>query len=299
MITPYPFVAVDWGTTNRRLFVLDAQGNCLLEETDSLGVASIGRAAIGPAIADLKARFAGHRLILAGMIGSSLGWHDVAYVPCPAGLGCLVGGAITPEQDFVFLIPGVRSAPDETPDVMRGEEVQIIGAAEANLIPPDCAVCHPGTHAKWALVRGYAIQSFRTVMTGELFALLRSRSILSGALTAPVVPGAAFERGVDAGLSSRSLCADLFSIRARTLLDLLSLDEAASWASGLLIGSDVRFGLEVVGGDEPVAVIGDPLLTRLYAAALRAAGRAYFEIDGGDAFIAGSNAIARRLPCPA
>lgn len=298
MDTKPSLIAVDWGTTNRRLFLLSAEGQLLHEELDEAGVATLGRAGVCDAVAGLRARFPDQLILLAGMIGSTLGWREVPYVTCPAGLGSLIDGALRDETGQMILIPGVRSALDAPDDVMRGEEVQLIGAAEAGLIPPDCPICHPGTHAKWADVRGYALQSFRTVMTGELFALLKAHSILAPALAGTVQLGPPFHAGLKAGLAAGTLGAELFSIRARMLLGHLSVEDAASWASGLLIGADIRFGLAHVPPEPPVAIIGEPQLTGLYAAGLQMAGRDCFELDGATAFIAGSLALARRLPCP-
>ena len=177
---------------------------------------------------------------------------------------------------------------------MRGEEVQLLGAAAAGFLPPDAALCLPGTHAKWAMLEQGALTRFRTVMTGELFALLRKHSILSAQLAGDVRPGPAFHEGVGRGLEGEALAADLFGTRARRLLGKLSDEDAPSYVSGLLIGADVRIGLSVVA-EGPVALIGDPALTELYGAALRQAGRAHLEIDGEQAFLAGIKGIAERL----
>lgn len=295
---PLPLVAIDWGTTNRRLFTIDAKGTCLSEESDAAGVATLGRDAIAPALAEVQHRFAGHPLLLAGMIGSSIGWHETPYMRCPVGLDALAASAIQKDRDGPFLIPGICAAPDDVPDVMRGEEVQILGAVEAGLIPPNGLICHPGTHTKWAQLKNGHIQRFRTVMTGELFALLRAHSILAPALYGDVAATAAFRQGVENGFTSRALAADLFSIRARLLLNALAADDAAAWASGVMIGNDVHFGLAEFGGDGAVGVIGDPKLTELYTAGLRAAGRDCFEVDGCTAFIAGAHGLFRRISCP-
>lgn len=115
-----PLVAIDWGTTNRRLYLIDAAGNCLLEEEDHGGVASLGRAAIAGSIAQLRDRFPGHHMLMAGMIGSSIGWREAPYVTCPAGLEQLVKGVVPTDDPLISIIPGVRSAPEDTSDVMRG-----------------------------------------------------------------------------------------------------------------------------------------------------------------------------------
>jgi 2-dehydro-3-deoxygalactonokinase len=177
---------------------------------------------------------------------------------------------------------------------MRGEEVQLLGAAAAGLVPPDAALCLPGTHAKWAMLEKGVLTGFRTVMTGELFALLRNHSILSASLKGEVKPDGAFRQGVRRGLEDGTLAADLFGARARMLLGKLAEADAPSYVSGLLLGADLRIGLTVVA-DGPVALIGDPALTRLYGAALDEAGRSRLEIDGEQAFLAGIRAIAEKL----
>jgi 2-dehydro-3-deoxygalactonokinase len=132
------------------------------------------------------------------------------------------------------------------------------------------------------------IAAFRTVMTGEIFNLLREHSILADLLDRPVAAGAAFEAGVRSGLGSKDLNAELFSVRARTLLGKAARAEAASYTSGLLIGSDVGVGLDFAGESEgEMVTMGRPELTGLYAAALGHAGRACREADGEKAFLAG------------
>jgi len=169
---------------------------------------------------------------------------------------------------------------------MRGEEVQLFGAVAAGLVPPTCLVCHPGTHNKWATVEDGRILSFRTVMTGEMFNLLRERSILSDWLGEPVRIGREFLEGSRRGLAGDALTAELFSVRAGVLLGQMDRSHAASFTSGLLIGADIRTGLR--GEHErDIVVMGRPELTSLYAAVLAETGRSAREIDGERAFLAG------------
>ncbi|MES2443073.1 MAG: 2-dehydro-3-deoxygalactonokinase [Pseudomonadota bacterium] len=279
-------IAIDWGTTNRRVFVLAADGAVEDRLADGLGILSVPD--FPAAIADLRARFGDRRMLLAGMVGSNRGWIEAPYVRCPADLDALADGLA--QAEGAAIVPGVC----DDADVMRGEEVQLLGAVAAGLMATDGRACLPGTHAKWAAFEGGAITGFRTVMTGEMFALLRNHSILSGQLEGEVQPGPAFAEGVRRALESGELLADLFGVRARGVLGSLAAADAPSYASGLLIGSDIRIGLAFAGPD-PVALIGDPRLTALYAAALAEAGRRCTEIDGEQAFLAGIRALAERL----
>ncbi len=182
---------------------------------------------------------------------------------------------------------------DERADVMRGEEVQIFGAVAAGLVPQTGLVCHPGTHNKWITLDQGQITDFRTVMTGEMFSLLRERGVLADMIDGTVSPGVAFHAGVRRGLDC-TLTAELFTVRAQILLGKLELDDAASFTSGLLIGADIALGLTFGGEIEPV-VMGRPELTLLYTTALSEAGRSSQEVDGETAFLAGAVAIARKI----
>jgi len=211
-------------------------------------------------------------------------------VPAPAALSDIVAGLRWVEPGRIAIVPGVSFESQERADVMRGEEVQILGAAAAGLVAPDATVCHPGTHNKWIRLEGRRIAAFRTVMTGELFNLLKSHSILSDLLAEPAEPGEAFTAGVRHGLGEDDLTAELFSVRARVLLGKSDPEQASSYVSGLLIGADLRVGLGLAGGGE-IVVMGRPDLTRLFGAALAEAGRGGRQVEGEEAFLAG----ARRL----
>jgi 2-dehydro-3-deoxygalactonokinase len=283
-------IAIDWGTTNRRIFVLDAHGAVIAREADAMGVTAVPEGGFPREMAALRARLGERPFLLGGMVGSNRGWTVAPYLPCPLDLATLAGGLAWVEPGRTAIVPGARTEAD----VMRGEEVQLLGAAAAGLVESTASLCLPGTHAKWAALKGGALADFRTVMTGELFALLRGHSILSGHLTGKAAAGAAFAEGVARSLAGCTLSADLFGTRARVLLGRLEEADAASYVSGLLIGADVKIGLGIVP-DRPVALIGEPALTRLYGAALDVAGRAFQEVDGEQAFLAGIRAIAEKL----
>jgi 2-dehydro-3-deoxygalactonokinase len=288
---PEGFIAADWGTTNRRAYLIDANRRCVEEFEDPSGVLSVEPGAFPDAVGEIRARLGDKPLLLAGMIGSNRGWIEAPYVACPAGVDELAGGLVWAD-DRTAIVPGVCD--DRRPDVMRGEEVQLLGAIAAATIPPDCLVCHPGTHNKWAEVAGGRIAAFRTVMTGELFNLLKEHSVLSDLLASPAEPGAAFEAGVRHGLAADDLQAELFSVRARVLLGKARREDAASYTSGLLIGGDIRIGLGAAQAAK-IVVMGRPELTRLYVAALNIAGREPAEIDGEQSFLSGIQQIAERI----
>ncbi len=287
------FIAVDWGTTNRRAYRIDGSGACAGEFEDGQGVLSVRPGGFPEAVAQVRERLGDLPLLLGGMIGSNRGWVDAAYVACPAGFEDLAAGLVWPGGREA-VVPGVSYLGGGRADVMRGEEVQLLGAVAAGDVPANALVCHPGTHNKWVDVRDGRIESFRTVMTGELFSLLKKHSILSDLLAGEVETGQAFGRGVEHALEHADLPSELFAVRARVLLEQAEAKDASSYASGLLIGSDVGIGLP--GGEAgTVHVMGRPDLTRLYAGAIRLAGCEAIELDGERSFLDGICRIAERI----
>ena len=288
------FIAVDWGTTNRRAYLVGGDGRLADEMEDDKGILSVPAGGFPTAVEEIRARLGDRPMLMAGMVGSNRGWVEARYVPCPAGAAELASHLIWVEPERVAIVPGMSWAEGDAADVMRGEELQVVGALAGGMIPPDALVCHPGTHNKWIRVEGGRITRFRTVMTGELFNLLRAHSILADLFAEPAEADAAFADGVRHGLANDDLTAELFSIRARVLLGKAERGDAPSYASGLLIGSDIRIGLRAAPAGE-VIVMGRPELTGLFATALGIAGRAAREVDGEAAFLAGARQLAELI----
>jgi 2-dehydro-3-deoxygalactonokinase len=287
------FIAVDWGTTNRRAYLIDGDGKRTKELEDHKGVLSVASGGFPDAVAEIRAKLGDKPLLLAGMIGSNRGWMEAPYVPCPAGLDELAAKLVwAGEREAI--VPGVSYIGDGRADVMRGEEVQLLGAIAAGLVDPMDLVCHPGTHNKWATLRHGKIDRFHTVMTGELYSLLREHSILSDLLQGEVAANDVFKQATRRSIDDAALSADLFGVRAAVLLGQMKKDDAASYTSGLLIGADIRTGLSIPSGAQ-IAVIGRSELTHLYATAIAATGREAVEHDGEGCFLAGINEIAKRI----
>ena len=288
------FIAVDWGTTNRRAYRIE-RGACVDEFEDGQGVLSVPAGGFPQAVAATRDRLGDLPLLMAGMVGSTRGWVEVPYVSCPADLTALAAAVHWVEPGRAAIVPGLSLLTDTHADVMRGEEVQMFGALAAGLIPADGLVCHPGTHNKWIAIDDGRVAAFRTVLTGELFATLRRHGILAEMLGSEAAPGEAFSAGVQRGLGTPPLTAELFSVRARVLLGDLDRGDAASFVSGLLIGTDIAVGLSL-GAGGGLLIMGEPELTNLYAAAARDAGRQSRQIEGRAAFLAGATALARMMP---
>ena len=211
------FIAVDWGTTNRRAYLIDGSGRRTDEFEDRKGILSVPPGGFPEAIGEIRQRLGDKPLLLAGMAGSNRGWKEAPYVPCPAGLDDLVHALVRPGEREA-IVPGVSYIGGGRADVMRGEEVQLLGAVAAGLVDRNALVCHPGTHNKWVVLHQAQIQSFRTVMTGELFSLLKEHSILADLLDGEVAVNDVFKDAARYAVFHEALPADLFSVRARVLL---------------------------------------------------------------------------------
>ncbi|WP_333835593.1 2-dehydro-3-deoxygalactonokinase [Novosphingobium sp.] len=281
-------LAIDWGTTNRRVFVLGPDGAVAHVERDGRGVLAIEAGGFAAEIDAIRARLGDWPVIAAGMVGSQRGWVTVPYLPCPADTAALAG-AVHAIDARTVLVPGLC---DPRGDVMRGEEVQFLGAVEAGLAPGDALLCQPGTHCKWARMERGAVAGFSTSMTGEIYALLRQHSLLAEFLDGPVADGPAFRAGVRASAEG-ALLTTLFGVRASALLGLRAPEDSAAYCSGLLIGSDVRGA--GVGAGTVVHLLADPALGTLYAAAIAECGGTAHLIDSQAAFVAGVTRIGRLL----
>ncbi len=278
------FLGVDWGTTNRRVYRFAADGTVEASERDDKGLLSVTPGTFPAEAAAIRAQFGDLPMLCAGMVGSARGWANVPYVSCPAGTQALAEGLHWVEPGRTAIVPGLSIAEGQSGDVMRGEEVQLLGAVAAGLAPADGLLCQPGTHCKWARMRGETVSHFSTSMTGEMFALLKAHSLIGSFLSGEVSDGPAFRSGVADGLDSR-LLRHLFGVRAAALLGLRAEEDCAAYTSGLLIGSDIASRALAKG--EEVYVLADPYLGGLYAAAIEEAGGRAIAVDSHASFAAG------------
>ena len=292
-------VALDWGTTSLRAYLLGDDGVVLERRAEPLGILRVAERDFGAAFemvtAEWRARHPDLPAIASGMIGSAQGWVEAPYASLPADVGSVARSLATVPDVGLRIVPGLAQR-GGAPDVMRGEETQLFGAmtGSSNLAQGGVAVL-PGTHAKWAQVAGGRVVCFTTYMTGELFEVLARHSIL-GRLAPPgagdVEPGAAFARGVrHARDASGGLASVIFSARSSVLAGDLRAEDSLQYLSGILIGDEVRAGLATDA--RPSLLIGEPALCARYAAAFAEFGVGEVAV-AGDTAPAGLWEIARR-----
>lgn len=285
------WIAVDWGTSNLRAWVIGADGAVIANAGSDKGMGTLDSDGFEPALRKLIGAYLPESgcvpVIACGMVGAKQGWIEAPYVAAP----CAAPGpaqAVRPEtadpRIDVCILPGVKQA--SPPDVMRGEETQIAGYLREN---PDFdgVLCLPGTHTKWVHVSAKEIVSFRTFMTGELFALLSGHSVLRHSVSGDGWDDDAFLTAVDDTMSSpQRLGARLFSLRAASLLEGTEAATSRAQLSGLLLGLEIAGARDYWLGRD-IVLIGAPKLSALYRAALEAQGAAVRETDGAEIALAG------------
>ncbi|HEY0683242.1 MAG TPA: 2-dehydro-3-deoxygalactonokinase [Steroidobacter sp.] len=291
------FVGVNWGSTNFRAYLIGADGAAIDEYSAPAGVVSLDRDGMAAKMDALAARWPNSGPVYAsGMIGSNVGWREVPYAEAPAGCADLASAALATQIGSVpvYIVPGItcRRSFDGAPDVMRGEEIEMMGLA--TLGTADGWIALPGTHTKWArLERGRVIEFF-TSMSGEIFDRLTAQGLLASIVAGEAHDGPVFLEGVAAGRARRlSLGTLLFGARARVVRGALSKADAASYIRGLLIGSEIADAMAVypTAGEALVPLIGNRALCTLYASALQAAGVASELVDSRTACLHGFRSL--------
>jgi 2-dehydro-3-deoxygalactonokinase len=299
------WVAVDWGTSNLRAWGIGADGEVAFSHKSDQGMSKLTPDAYPRVLGQLLAgdfSQSGPRIdaLICGMAGARQGWMEAPYLEVPADLGALAAGAVAPAMPGTRLspriLPGVCQRLIGAEDVMRGEETQLLGLGAL------CAgflgvVCMPGTHSKWVQLTDRRVQRFATAMTGELFEVLRTHSVLRHSCGGEA-HGSNRDAGFDAGLAAgieapHKLAVTLFKVRAGSLLTHRPPDWCAGFLSGLLIGSEIGAQRDWIDGSE-IAVVGDAGLADLYARGLTTVGAKARIVDGVAATLAGLKAARQQ-----
>ncbi len=291
------FVGVNWGSTNFRAYLIGADGAALDDYSAASGIVGLDRPGMVATMDALAARWPVSGPIYAsGMIGSNVGWTDVPYAEAPAGCADLVKAAVSTSIGRVptHIVPGIacRRSFDGQPDILRGEEIELMGLAALRAV--DGWVALPGTHTKWARLENGRVVDFFTSMSGEIFDRLTANGLLASIVDGEAADGPVFQRGVAAGRARQlGLGTLLFGARAQVVRGVTTKADAASYIRGLLIGSEIADALAVYPRvrDSVVPLIGNTALCRLYASALQSASVHSETIDSRAACLRGFRAL--------
>ena len=259
-------LTIDTGTTNTRV--------CLWQNSRVLGAASAGvgvrdtaitgsrialqeavRGAIAEVLAHASLTPADVALTLAsGMFTSALGLHEVPHLLTPCGRQELADGMVKVSLPEIFsrplwLIPGVRNhvsplslANCESMDMMRGEEVEVIGLLNRLQTRDAALFVMPGSHTKMVAVdTAGRIRGCATTLAGELLQTVTQNTILAATL------GSEFAATLDAGMvlagaASANLTGfgrTCFSVRILEQQGLAERNARANYLLGAVLASDL------------------------------------------------------------
>jgi 2-dehydro-3-deoxygalactonokinase len=302
------FIACDWGTSNMRLYLCACHDDrpTVLDARNGPGVATIDgefESVFFQLADDWITAHGNLPVILSGMVGSTIGWNEAPYLQCPVNARQIVEGRLqfAARGTEFCLVAGLRADnPLGSPDVMRGEELQLLGwlHAAGNKNAPQLFAL-PGTHNKWALLDNGRVETLLTALTGELFELIEKHSILVGPAAGAPFNAVAFKDGVNTigRLGEANLLHALFATRSRQVLGTMPAADASSYLSGLIIGADVSGATALFRRLYPnisnTTLIGDAELMRLYRIAHEELGIEVHECDATQVALAGYAAIYR------
>ena len=286
------YIAIDWGSTNLRAWLYQGE-QCLESRQSEAGVTRLNGKSPEAVLAEVTQdwRDGATPVVMAGMVGSNVGWKVAPYLPVPAHFAA-IGEQLTSVDDNVWIIPGLCVSRDDNHNVMRGEETQLLGA---RALSPSSVYVMPGTHCKWVQTDAGQIHDFRTVMTGELHHLLIKHSLVGAGLPEQVPSPEAFAAGLERGIASPAVLPQLFEVRASHVLGNLPREEVSEFLSGLLIGAEVASLADAFAGQQTITLVAGSSLTSRYRQAFRAVGRDVAAVEGDTAFQAGIRSIAHAV----
>ncbi len=297
-------ILADWGTTNLRAWAVGHDGRILAHRNGGGGLLAVKEGRFAETFAAAcEGWLQGPRpvpALLSGMVGSKMGWKEAPYLAAPVDLAdlahhlCFVGDL---PGAAVWIVPGVTLDDPAQPEVMRGEEAQILGALRTESMESGVFLL-PGTHAKWAIVETGRLVAFRTYMTGEIYGLLKGAGTIGQLMEGEGRDPAAFRRGVERSRSpdAANLLHSLFSVRTLGLLGGIPRTGLASYLSGLLIGAEMADGrrwLASRGKPPAVLAIGAAEMIEAYRQAAEACGLALRGIESAAVLPVALLAIAR------
>ncbi len=287
------FIVIDWGSSNIRAFLYtDGKQQEIRKSSEGVTVAQ-GRqceTVFERLTSDWFERQGPMPVLMSGMVGSINGWCNADYLKCPLELNDL-GKYLTRVENRkeydIRIVPGLCVNESGNYNVMRGEETQLLGAMKKQ---SSRIYIMPGTHCKWVLTDGKRIETFRTVMTGELLNILMKHSLIGLGNDEQVESEEVFMQGLEHGVGKNSILTSLFEVRAAKILGGISSCHVKEYLSGLLIGSEIAtlkrlYSFSKDDGD--FGIIASPMLAERYAKGLQLAGISSFSLNGDDAFLKG------------
>lgn len=316
------FISCDWGTSAFRLRVVNAgtkevlatiktdQGNAAVyndwinnhQQEDRLSFYSnILADGVRALEQEYNQTLADTTIVISGMASSSIGMMELPYKDLPFHLdGSDVLTEVTAPlphlKHSILFISGAKTSDD----VMRGEETKLLGCDIDNEQEKHLLIL-PGTHTKHVLIEKGIVTDFKTYMTGELFNLLSTKSVLAASVVKDETgqPGDNayfFIKGVREAADNNMLNS-IFHVRTFRLFEYHSPQQNYQYLSGLLIGSELKVLFNKKYSN--ITLVATGVLAPLYKQALEALDiMVNKEIDADKALIAGQCKMYLQAPSP-
>nr|PMI00081.1 hypothetical protein BCU55_12415 [Shewanella sp. 10N.286.48.A6] len=220
--------------------------NCIELRTLPLGLLQVPDGQFGSSLAEVLEAWLGRYqhlpIYMAGMVGSLKGWINVDYVSTPASAALLSRGKHSFQLPWGVtgtIYPGISHQTDKQYDVMRGEEVQLLGLSLLTQKNELSAIL-PGTHSKHACIDRQQIVDFKSYLTGEVFSLLINHSLLGKGITLDdEFEETSFLAGVD-DAQQGEFTHQIFLGWTHRLFGKLSDSQVGDYLSGMLIGFELK-----------------------------------------------------------
>ena len=300
-MTEKNFVVIDWGSSNIRAFLyIDGQQKDIKKSVSGITVVQGKKCeeVFNSLTEEWFKKYGRLPVLMAGMVGSINGWCNAEYLRCPIGLNEIENYLTEVENRSGYdirIIPGLCVNKSDNYNVMRGEETQLLGAMKHH---KSKIYLMPGTHCKWVFTENDKIETFRTVMTGELLNVLMKYSLIGLGGDEQTSSEESFMQGLQAGYLKDNILPQLFEVRAAKILGKIKKNHVKDYLSGLLIGSEIaavkrlyKFSAE----DGPFGIIANPDLADRYAKGLKFAGISSFSMNGDEAFLEGILPLAESI----
>jgi 2-dehydro-3-deoxygalactonokinase len=294
---PLTLVGLDWGSSNLRAFAFDADGSVISTRSSPHGAMTLSDAnafehAFAEIAGDWLAASPQAMCLASGMVGARGAWIEAGYVDVNSDARELSGHVVRIRTRLgrdLFVVPGVKSA---EPDVMRGEETQIVGADLDN-----GTIVLPGTHSKWACVKNGRIAAFRTALTGEMNALLREHSTVGKILSTPPMleHRDAIARGVMRAQTNVDWLHQLFLFRSQVVTNAQNAAHVSSELSAWLIASEIAQMRAVGFDDTDLYLVASDSLAEWYQTVAAAFGMKCLVQSGAQCAARGLWRIARAV----
>lgn len=295
-LTQCHYLIVDWGTTNFRAFAMSRDDQLLATKELAMGLLQVQDQKFAESLQKVLESWLPHYqklpIYMAGMVGSLKGWINVEYAKAPAGVNDLAIKAhkfTLPWGAQATIIPGVSyQYEDDKFDVMRGEEVQILGLSQLINKQSFCSIL-PGTHSKHVQFVKGKLLTFSSYLTGEMFDVLTKHSLLGKGLPELSNNEEAFLKGVKDSQKGE-FTHRIFLAWTNRLFGQLTDEQIPDYLSGLLIGFELRHLTE-----KHVYLVGGTSLSNKYQAAALSLGIESTLCSGNECFLLGMKLLIKEL----